>query len=72
LAIFSVILAGLWLGVTWWILGVLMFIFINTIPWGKSAFVSDQFRSCHLVELLLKSRILVARKMLAMECGGNW
>ena len=37
------ILAGFWLGLTWWILGVLMFVFIVTIPWGKAAFVLGQF-----------------------------
>ena len=37
------IFAGFWLGLTWWILGVLMFVFIVTIPWGKAAFVLGQF-----------------------------
>tara|TARA_Y100000766_G_C18627228_1_gene469008 strand:+ start:188 stop:652 length:465 start_codon:yes stop_codon:yes gene_type:complete len=37
------IFAGLWLGVAWWILGALMYIFIITIPWGKSAFVLGKF-----------------------------
>jgi uncharacterized membrane protein YccF (DUF307 family) len=37
------IFAGLWLGLSWWILGALMYIFIITIPWGKAAFVLGQF-----------------------------
>ena len=37
------IFAGFWLGITWWILGVLMYIFIITIPWGKSAFMLGKF-----------------------------
>ena len=36
------IFAGLWLGLSWWLLGALMYIFIITIPWGKAAFVIGQ------------------------------
>ena len=37
------ILSGLWLGLAWWIVGVLMVIFIITIPCAKAAFVLGQF-----------------------------
>ena len=37
------IIAGLWLGIAWYILGALMFIFIITIPWGKAAFMLGTF-----------------------------
>ena len=37
------IFAGLWLGITWYILGILMFLLIITIPWGKAAFMLGTF-----------------------------
>ena len=37
------VFAGFWLGITWWVLGALMYIFIITIPWGRSAFVLGNF-----------------------------
>lgn len=37
------VLSGLWLGLAWWILAVLMVVFIITIPWAKAAFVLGQF-----------------------------
>ena len=37
------IFAGFWLGISWWILGALMYIFIITIPWGKAAFMLGKF-----------------------------
>ena len=37
------LLCGLWLGLVWWLLGAIMFIFIITIPWGKAAFMLGKF-----------------------------
>jgi len=37
------ILGGLILGLCWWIIGVLAFISIVGIPWGKACFVIGQF-----------------------------
>lgn len=37
------IFSGLWLGLAWWIAGMLMVILIITIPWAKAAFVLGQF-----------------------------
>ncbi len=37
------IFCGFWLGMSWWILGVVMFVLVITIPWGKAAFVLGRF-----------------------------
>lgn len=37
------IFIGLWLGLSWWLLGAIMFILVITIPWGKAAFVLGKF-----------------------------
>ena len=55
------IFAGLWLGLAWWILGALMYIFIITIPWGKSAFVLGKF------SFLPFGRTLISRAELSGE-----
>ena len=55
------IFAGLWLGLAWWIVGVLMFICIITIPWGKAAFVLGQF------SFLPFGRTLISRSELSGE-----
>ena len=37
------ILGGFWMGLAWWIVGLLAFISIVGIPWGKACFVIGQF-----------------------------
>lgn len=37
------ILGGLFMGISWWLLGVLAYITIIGIPWGRACFVMGQF-----------------------------
>ena len=37
------IFGGLFMGIGWWLLGILMYILVITIPWAKSCFVIGQF-----------------------------
>lgn len=37
------ILGGVFMGISWWIMGLICFISIVGIPWGKSCFVIGQF-----------------------------
>ncbi len=37
------ILGGVWMGLGWWLAGLLAFITIIGIPWGKACFVIGQF-----------------------------
>lgn len=37
------LLGGFWLGLGWWIAGLIMFITIVGIPWGKACFVIGEF-----------------------------
>ena len=37
------VFGGIFLGLSWWILGILMYIFIITIPFGKASFVIGNF-----------------------------
>ena len=37
------IFGGFILGIGWWLFGVLMYVFIITIPWAKACFVIGQF-----------------------------
>ncbi len=37
------ILGGVWMGLAWWIIGVLAYLSILGIPWGKACFVIGQF-----------------------------
>ena len=34
---------GFFLGIGWWIFGILMYVFVITIPWAKACFVIGQF-----------------------------
>lgn len=40
------LLGGLWMGLTWWFFGVLCFISIVGIPWGRACFVIGGFAFC--------------------------
>lgn len=37
------LLGGIWMGLTWWFFGVLCFISIVGIPWGRACFVIGEF-----------------------------
>ena len=37
------ILGGVWMGLAWWIAGLLAYVSIVGIPWGKACFVIGQF-----------------------------
>ena len=37
------VFGGFILGIGWWIFGILMYVFIITIPWAKACFVIGQF-----------------------------
>ena len=37
------LLGGIWMGLSWWFVGVLCFISIVGIPWGRACFVIGQF-----------------------------
>jgi uncharacterized membrane protein YccF (DUF307 family) len=68
------IFAGFWLGITWWILGALMYVFIITIPWGKAAFVLGQFSFLPFGRTLIKRSELTGEKDIgtgAMGIIGN-
>ena len=56
------IFGGIWLGLMWWILGVLMFICIITIPWGKAAFVLGQFSFFPFGRTIVKRSDLTGEK----------
>ena len=56
------ILGGVWLGLAWWILGVLMFILIITIPWGKAAFMLGKFSFLPFGRTVVKRSTLSGEK----------
>lgn len=37
------ILGGVWMGLAWWLFGLLAFVTVIGIPWGKACFVIGQF-----------------------------
>ena len=37
------ILGGIWMGLAWWLVGLLAYVSIVGIPWGKACFVIGQF-----------------------------
>ena len=37
------ILGGIWMGIAWWLFGLIAFVSIIGIPWGKACFVIGQF-----------------------------
>jgi len=37
------ILGGIWMGLAWWLIGLLAYVSIVGIPWGKACFVIGQF-----------------------------
>ncbi len=37
------LLGGIWMGLSWWLVGVLCFLSIVGIPWGRACFVMGQF-----------------------------
>jgi uncharacterized membrane protein YccF (DUF307 family) len=37
------ILGGVWMGIAWWLFGLIAFVSIIGIPWGKACFVIGQF-----------------------------
>ena len=37
------VLGGVWMGIAWWLFGLVAFISIIGIPWGKACFVIGQF-----------------------------
>ena len=37
------ILGGIWMGIAWWLFGLIAFVLIVGIPWGKACFVIGQF-----------------------------
>ena len=37
------VLGGIWMGIAWWLFGLVAFISIIGIPWGKACFVIGQF-----------------------------
>ena len=40
------LLGGVWMGLAWWLAGVLCFISIVGIPWGRACFVIGKFAFC--------------------------
>lgn len=40
------VLGGVWMGLTWWFFGLICFISIIGIPWGRACFVMGQFAFC--------------------------
>ena len=63
------VLGGLFMGLCWWALGVLAFITIVGIPWGKACFVIGQFT------FLPFGREAISRKDLNQADGvgtGSW
>lgn len=37
------VLGGVWMGLAWWVVGVIAYLSIVGIPWGKACFVIGQF-----------------------------
>lgn len=37
------ILGGVWMGLAWWLMGLLAYVSVVGIPWGKACFVMGQF-----------------------------
>ena len=37
------VLGGIWMGIAWWLFGLIAFVSIVGIPWGKACFVIAQF-----------------------------
>lgn len=56
------ILAGFWTGIGWWIAGVIMYVLIITIPWGRSAFVLGKFSFLPFGRTLINRSELTERK----------
>ena len=55
------IFGGFFLGIGWWIFGILMYVFVITIPWAKACFVIGQF--CFLPF----GKEVISRKKLTQE-----
>ena len=55
------VFGGFFLGIGWWIFGILMYVFVITIPWAKACFVIGQF--CFLPF----GKEVISRKKLTQE-----
>jgi len=59
------VFGGLIMGLEWWLAGILCFISIVGIPWGKACFVILQFTFGHLERKQQAESISLARMILA-------
>jgi len=59
------VFGGLIMGLEWWLAGILCFISIVGIPWGKACFVILQFTFGHLGRKQQAESISLARMILA-------
>ena len=56
------LLGGIWMGLTWWLVGVLCFISLIGIPWGRACFVMGQFAFCPFGKMPVARDTLTGRE----------
>ena len=65
------LLGGVWMGLTWWLAGVLCFVSIVGIPWGRACFVMGQFAFCPFGKMPVARDVLTGREDIGTGVFGS-
>ncbi len=69
--IFWFILGGIFTGLLWWFFGLLAFISIIGIPWGRACFVMGQFAFFPFGKMAIERSILTGKNDIGTGCLGT-